>query len=32
MIANLTVVNIAVPPIGRELQSPEANLQEVVTA
>lgn len=27
MIVNLTVVNVAVPTIGRELQAPEANLQ-----
>ena len=27
MIVNLTVVNVAVPATGRELPSPEANLQ-----
>ena len=27
MIVNLTIVNVAVPTIGRELPSPEANLQ-----
>lgn len=27
MIVNLTIVNVAVPTIGQELPSPEANLQ-----